>query len=202
MTNVVLCQTAMGAVGRDASTIVTSELIKSWQLSAVILVGIAFGKDSTKQTIGNVLVSDRIINYEPERVGKISSENRGHEPMAGPVLLNRFRNVIGWNFKSPSGQQCGFQIGPILSGEKLVDNLAFKQKLFEKFPTAIGGEMEGTGVAAAADRNCCEWIVAKAICDWGDGTKTKIHQEFAAASSVALVEHVLNQPGALDALGQ
>jgi len=61
--------------------------------------------------------------------------------------------------------------------------------------------MEGAGVAAAAERNRCQWIVAKAICDWGDGTKTKHHQEFAAASSVDLVAHVLNQPGALDALG-
>lgn len=60
--------------------------------------------------------------------------------------------------------------------------------------------MEGAGVAAAAERKGREWIVAKAICDWGDGTKTKDHQEFAAAASVSLVEHVLNQVVALDSL--
>lgn len=60
--------------------------------------------------------------------------------------------------------------------------------------------MEGAGVGAAAERKGREWIVAKAICDWGDGTKTKHHQEFAAAASVSLVEHILNQIGAVDAL--
>jgi len=198
--DVVLCMSAVGSVGRDSSTIVTNELIQYWQVAGVIMAGIAFGKDATKQQIGNVLVSDRIICYESERLGVTSREDRGSQPMAGPLLLNRFRNALGWIFKSPSGQQCGFQIGPILSGEKLVDNPDVKQKLFKRYPTAIGGEMEGAGVAAAAERNRCEWIVVKAICDWGDGTKTKLHQEFAAASSVDLVEHVLNQPGALGPL--
>lgn len=201
VTDIVLCMTAMGSVGRDASTVVTSEVISSWELEAVIMVGIAFGKDPAKQEIGSVLVSDRIVSYEPQRLGKESSEDRGSQTLAGSVLLNRFRNVVGWHFTAPGGRQCGFQVGPILSGEKLVDNPEFKNSLFERFPTAIGGEMEGAGVAAAAERNRRQWIVAKAICDWGDGTKTKHHQEFAAASSVDLVAHVLNQPGALDALG-
>ena len=104
----------LGSAGRDSSTVVTAEVIQLWQLSAVIMVGIAFGKDSTMQEIGSVLVSDRIISFEPERVGETSNENRGSEPMAGTVLLNRFRNLIGWSFTSPYGQQCRFQIGPIL----------------------------------------------------------------------------------------
>jgi len=179
---------------------VTAEIIETWELSAAIMVGIAFGKDATKQEIGNVLVSERIIAYEPERVGATENEDRGSEHTAGSLLLNRFRNVVGWSFAAPDGRQCGFQAGPIVSGEKLVDNPEFKQTLFERFPAAIGGEMEGAGVAAAAERKRREWIVVKAICDWGDGTKIKHHQEFAAASAVALLEHVLNQVGALDSI--
>ncbi|HTM56569.1 MAG TPA: hypothetical protein VL175_21230 [Pirellulales bacterium] len=198
VTDVVLCMTAVGSIGRDSSTIVTTELIASWNLSAVIMAGIAFGKDASKQEIGSVIVSDRVISYEPERLGTSGNQDRGSAHMAGALLLNRFRNIIGWDFRAPNGTQCGFQIGPILSGEKLVDDPKFKDSLFERFPTALGGEMEGAGVAAAAERRSCDWIVVKAICDWGDGKKTKIHQEFAAASSVALIEHVLNQAGSLD----
>ncbi len=195
--DVVLCMTAMGSIGRDASTIVTMEVIQSWNLDAVIMSGIAFGKDATKQQIGNVLISERIISYEPQRVGAETTQDRGSQPSATPVLLNRFRNVVGWSFSSPDGRSCGFQDGPILSGEKLVDNLDLKTELFNRYPSAIGGEMEGAGFAAAAERGRCEWIVVKAICDWGDGTKVSQHQEFAAASSVDLIEHVLSQPGAL-----
>lgn len=200
ITDVVLCMTAMGSLGRDASTIVTTEMIDAWTLAAVVAVGIAFGKDSATQRIGNVLVSDRILPYEPERIGESTKEDRGAEILAGLVLLNRFRNAIGWSFKDPNGRECGVQTGAVLSGEKLVDNPEFKRTLLDRYPTAIGGEMEGAGVAAAAARKRCEWIVVKGICDWGDGKKTKLHQGFAAAASVNLVEHVLNQPRALDAL--
>ena len=198
--DVVLCMTAMGSVGRDSSTLVASELIRSWQLKAVIMVGIAFGKDPLKQEIGNVLISDRVIPFEPQRIGEKSNEDRGQEHAARPVLLNRFRNFFGWHFSAPNGRNCGYQVGPILSGEKLVDNHDFKKELFHRYPTAIGGEMEGAGVAAAAERAKCEWVIVKAICDWGDGTKSKHHQGFAAAASVSLVEHVLNQPSVLDSL--
>lgn len=198
--DIVLYMVASGSIGRDASLIVTAEIIESWRLAAVIMVGIAFGKDSAKQNIGNVLVSDRVIPYEPERIGEASRENRGIEISAGTVLLNRFRNILGWKFQAPNGRACGFQAGPLLSGEKLVDNLEFRSSLFKRYPTAIGGEMEGAGVAAAAARKGCEWILVKAICDWGDGRKTKVHQGFAAAASVSLTEHLLNQAGALNAL--
>ncbi|MFP4029735.1 MAG: hypothetical protein ACLFWL_18305 [Candidatus Brocadiia bacterium] len=200
VTDVVLCMSAMGSTGRDASLTVTGEMIDAWDLALVIMAGIAMGKDAEKQDIGSVLVSERIIAYEPERIGTSSSENRGAQHMAGPVILDRFRNVVGWRFQAPDGRECSYQVGPILSGEKLIDNLEFKQDIFRRFPNAIGGEMEGAGMAAAAERKGCEWIVAKSICDWGDGSKTDDHQEFAAAASVDLIEHVLNQPHALEPL--
>ena len=200
VTDIVLCMAAMGSSGRDASTVVTGEIIRSWKLRAVIMVGIAFGRDSKKQEIGTVLVSERIAPYEPQRVGKSNNEDRGGEVRAGAMLLNRFRNVAGWEFCSPNGRKCEFQTGLLLSGEKLVDNLEFKKQLLNRYPAAIGGEMEGTGVAASAERERCEWIVVKAICDWGDGEKLKVHQGFAAAASVDLVEHVLKQPGVLESL--
>jgi len=38
----------------------------------------------------------------------------------------------------------------MLSGEKLVDNLQFRQELEQKEPEALGGEMEGHGLYVAA----------------------------------------------------
>lgn len=201
VTTVVLAMSAMGSVGRDSATIVTSELIDQWGLDAVVMTGIAFGKDSEKQMIGGVLISEHVVCYEPQRLGTPENQDRGETYHSTPVLLNRFRNVVGWDFKNPIGMQCSHQIGLLLSGEKLVDNANEKAKLFLRFPKAIGGEMEGAGFAAAAERRRCEWIVIKAICDWGDGTKQKHHQAFAAAASVDLLTHVLNQAGALDSLG-
>jgi nucleoside phosphorylase len=78
----------------------------------------------------------------------------------------------------------------------LIDDPEFKSILFQTHPNAIGGDMEGVGLASTADREKCEWILVKAICDWADGEKTDNHQGFAAASSVNYVKHVLSQPNA------
>jgi len=195
---VVLCMCAMGASGRDSAQIVTGEVIRFWKPSGVIMVGIAFGKDPERQRIGDVLISERIIAYEPVRVGADASISRGQHFPAGARLTDRFRNyTLGWEFRDPIGGRCEPRPGPILSGEKLVDNADFKALLFEQHPYAIGGEMEGVGLAAAAAREGCEWILVKGICDWADGEKTENHQAFAAASSISLVRHVLSQPGVI-----
>jgi nucleoside phosphorylase len=163
------------------------------------MVGIAFGRDSERQKIGDVLISERIIAYEPERVGSKSTISRGQEFLAGARIYNSFRNAdIDWSFRDPNGLPCALHFGSIISGEKLIDNPEFKSRLFEKHPTAIGGEMAGVGVATCAERAKHEWILVKAICDWADGEKDKTdsHHGFAAASAVSFVQHVLSQTGA------
>ena len=59
----------------------------------------------------------------------------------------------------------------MLSGEKLIDSGGFKQTLLDQFPTAIGGEMEGAGLWASADRAKTDWLLVKGVCDWADGEK-------------------------------
>jgi nucleoside phosphorylase len=60
--------------------------------------------------------------------------------------------------------------------------------------------MEGAGLWAAATVAKVEWILVKAICDWGDGTKHKRDQPLAAAAAVSLVHHVLADNTALDGI--
>lgn len=116
--------------------------------------------------------------------------------------MNRFSNVLGWEFKRPDGYACRVKPGPLLSGDTLLDNLDEKVRLFSQHPTAIGGEMEGAGLYAAASRHGAnkEWIVVKAVCDWADGTKKATRDSYhalVAASSLSLVKHVLSLPDAL-----
>jgi nucleoside phosphorylase len=195
---IVLCMCTMGASGRDSAQIVTGEAIRFWNPSGLIMTGIAYGRNPERQKIGDVLVSERIIAYEPERVGVELSVPRGQQFLAGARLLDRFKNVaVDWCFRDPSGSVCTPHFGAVLSGEKLIDNPDFKARLFLAHPNAIGGEMEGVGLAAAAERERCEWILVKAICDWADGEKTDQHQAFAAASAVSFIQHLLTQSGVI-----
>jgi len=89
-------------------------------------------------------------------------------------------------------------IGLLLSGEKLVDNYDFREQLRQLEPEAIGGEMEGAGLYAAAQRKRVDWLVIKAICDWADGEKgyqKQQRQQIAAENAAGFVMYVLKQGG-------
>ena len=196
--NMVHFQSGMGTTGRDAATLSTFEAIKKWKPKAIVMVGIAFGRDSEKQRICDVLISETISSYESMRVGATEIIPRGSKERAGQVLLDRFRNISDWKFPDPKPE---IRIGELLSGDKLVDDQSFKEQLFGLFPNAIGGEMEGAGVLAAALRaRVPEWIVVKAICDWGDGNKNKDFQKDAAKAAVSLCHAVFSKEYAFDQL--
>lgn len=192
-----MCQ--MGSISSGASRATVAEACAMWCPRAVVMVGIAFGKDSTRQKFGDVLVSSQIVSYEEQRVGT-KHQFRGPVPEASRTLVDRFRNVVGWGFARSDATTCTYAVGPILSGEKLIASTAFKNKLLRRFPDAIGGEMEGRGLYAAAHEAKVDWILVKGICDWGDESKQDAAQPLAAAAAVDLVWAALSDPGALDGL--
>lgn len=88
-----------------------------------------------------------------------------------------------------------YQIGLMLSGEKLARHKNFRKKLLSIEPEAIGGEMEGTGVYSAAYRTKVDWILIKAISDWADNHKDDTYQQQAAENAARFILHVLKQEG-------
>jgi nucleoside phosphorylase len=164
---------------------------------SVVMVGIAFGIDSEKQKIGDVLVSRQLMSYNLERVGTSTGGRqkripRGERAHASVRLVNIF--VAG--MKDWEGQKV--RVGLILSGEKLVDNLPFRKQLLKVEPEAIGGDMEGAGLYAAAQRAEVDWLMVKAICDWADGQKSrnkKQRQQLAAQNAAQFALHVIQQGG-------
>ena len=113
---------------------------------------------------------------------------RGDKPHAWPWLLNHLKSAnLLWD-----GARVRF--GCILSGEKLVDNLDFREQLHSFELEAIGGEMEGTGLYVACQDQKVDWILVKAICDWADGHKAQdkdARQQTAATNAAAFVLYAL-----------
>src|SRR3569833_2334329 len=61
----------------------------------------------------------------------------------------------------------------------LLGPLRYRDQLKAAHPDAIGGEMEGSGIYAAAMRGKIDWALVKGICDWGHG-KSDEYQHVAA----------------------
>jgi nucleoside phosphorylase/tetratricopeptide (TPR) repeat protein len=191
--HVQLTQSEMGSAGLDASLMAVTKGIEALNPAAVVMVGIAFGVNEKKQAIGEVLVSEGLRLYDLQRVGTVKKRElhiilRGDRPDATPWLINHLKSAkLLW-----AGAKVRF--GLILSGEKLVDNLDFRDQLCRFEEEAIGGEMEGGGLYVACQDKKVDWILVKGICDWADGNKAldkDERQQTAATNAAAFVLHAL-----------
>lgn len=191
-TRVFLALTEMGSGGLGASQQAVQKGIEALRPGAVLLVGIAFGVDEKKRRIGDILISQQLQLYDLQRVGADDIALRGDKPHASPRLIDYFRHAdLDWD-----ESRAKVQFGLILSGEKLVDNLDYREQLQRLAPEAIGGEMEGAGLYVACQDAQVDWIVIKAICDWADGHKKRnktARQRLAARNAAAFVAHALHQ---------
>ncbi len=196
--SVVVVQCEQGSVGPRASEVVTAHAIRDWQPRAVICVGAGFATNRRDLSPGDVLVSERLYPYEHAKIYPDGRLGRRADPL--PVdsqFLQLFRAIPNWSFGNPGGlESVEAHFGAILTGEKLVNNLEFREALLDRWPDAIGGEMEGAGVAAAATAAGIPWIVVKGVMDWGDGKKNDDYKQLAAAAAAAFVGAILSGPTA------
>jgi nucleoside phosphorylase len=157
----------MGSGGPGAMQQAVDKAIRALNPGAVIAVGIAFGVNENDQSIGDILLSKQLRLYDLQRAGA-EIVLRGDKPHASSQLINHFEGFsqIKWN---------GAKVRPgvILSGEKLIDNIDYRDQLLKLEVEAVGGEMEGAGLYVSSHDHKVDWIVIKAICDWADGKKRK-----------------------------
>ncbi len=124
------------------------------------------------------------------RKAKITS--RGDRTHGSEALISLLKSAkLDWKRNEKNAE---VRFGLVLSGEKLVDNLDYRDSLREQEPEAIGGEMEGAGVYVASQDAKVNWIVVKAICDWADGNKgtdKTQRQSLAAKNAADFIVHAL-----------
>jgi nucleoside phosphorylase len=138
-----------------------------WQPRLLIAIGIAWGANDNEQTIGDILLADPLRDSanHADRDGKI--EPRG-QPFALPDNLRQIVKVSHRDWRAADVERrAKLHIGELISMPKLLDNSTERARWIEAFPNATGGEMEGRGMVDAAVEHKCDWLVLKAICDWG-----------------------------------
>jgi nucleoside phosphorylase len=172
--HVIWARTGMGSGGSDGSLATVMDAIDNVSPTYVISCGLAFGADRTKQSIGDVLVSSWVRCYEKGRKGPNQFQPRGDRVTADPFLLQAVRS---WRMNR---QDITVTEGGLVSGEKLIDDPAFKAQILSLEPESIGGDMEADGIIAACCRRTVRWIVIKAICDWAEDKDSAAQPQAAA----------------------
>jgi nucleoside phosphorylase len=181
----------MGSAGPGGTQQTVDKGIRALNPTAVICIGIAFGVNEKRQSIGDILIAKQLRLYDLMRVGKDRIILRGDKPHASTRLINFFEGVANTSWDGAHATS-----GVMLTGEKLIDNFDYREQLLQLEPEAIGGEMEGAGVYVASNDAKIDLIVVKAICDWGDGTKSTnktSRQKKAARSAAEFILHALKQ---------
>jgi nucleoside phosphorylase len=189
---VLLAQSEMGTEGPSAMTLTAMDIVDVYHPDYLILTGIAFGLQEAKQSLGDILVSTHLRLWDPKKVTDQKGANswilRGDRTSASVTLLDRFRSAsVGW--QTP---RVGF--GLILSANTLVNARVLRRRLLKLEPDALGGEMEGAGVYCVGAKRKLDWIVVKAIADWGY-QKDDGGQVLAASNAAEYVVHTLSLGG-------
>lgn len=191
-----VCNMADLAAGKSARA-----AIATWQPSLLIALGIAWGaphKDGDR-AIGDVLLASPLIDGAH---GKISDEHgmqsRGDMWPQSDRLMQTLKSChVDWQKKSPDERR-KLHAGKVLSLPTLLDQKSLRNDLLAAHPGTIGGEMEGRGMVDAAVEAKCDWLVLKAICDWGaeknldDGQK-EIDQARAAKQAADFVRFAIEE---------
>jgi nucleoside phosphorylase len=219
-TRVSLVQVEPGTVGPGSAAIAAAALVGHLNPDFLILTGICYGLRPDEHEFGDVLVCTQLRAIDLRKVAEPTgsppvpkartAEEAAHriattgpppgEPLEiirgdfvapSPLLLGRFRAAA-----RRAGDAPAVHFGPMLTASTLVSSRGFRDRLRAAHPDAIGGEMEGAGVYAAAAHAKVDWIVVKAVCDWGFD-KTDDFHEVAAANAAALIVRAA-ELGALD----
>jgi len=185
-TELFLAQTTQGTVTPAAMPLTADRLIDELRPHYVVLTGICFGLwsrelDGGDQDLGDIVISEYVQNADHRRVTTERTLWRGERVQATRALLAAFRAAThGW-----TGPRV--HAGTVLSANVLADSTPFRDELRREFPEASAGEMELTGLYAAAANHRCGWIMAKGISDWGAGGLTDDTRQVAANAAATFV---------------
>lgn len=175
-----------GKTGEDPTRRAINQTCKVFQPDCIISLGICYGFNHNKFSIGYVFLSENLsvfrVNYRDENGGSLRLELETEfekQPSYNLIqsINERIMYIMAQNFLSDANQPIYAQMksGKFLSIDSLMSSKEIKMALLEQFgqikPVPLGGEMEGQGILKSDVVQECDysnWLVVKSICDWGE----------------------------------
>lgn len=149
------CMTETGAVG-------------------LISVGMAFGTIPSRQKVGDILVSTDILPYDAVQIRSTKTRTTYHD-YADVPRLPASKALVEECLATAALPEWGgkVHVGLILSGAAKIFCPEYRDRLARKCEEgrgapAVGGEMEGVGIASASKTDAPNWVIVKAISDFAD----------------------------------
>ena len=171
--------------GEKETRIVLNKICKVIQPTYCFMLGICYGLDMGKYSIGSVLISDSISSFRLNFRDELDSDETIFEaedeydekPDSDLVrTLRQFfayisvRSILSDDANPTTAQSA---MGKFLSSNSLMSSKRVKQAVMKQYssrkPKPLGGEMEGAGMLQSylvEEKGFSNWIIMKSICDW------------------------------------
>lgn len=190
-------------MGRVNAATATSEAIKRWKPRHVVLVGIAGGVKARNVALGDVLISEQIVDYELQKLTEKGVEVRWSVHKASRRLYAAALHLLGDAWRShiqiphPESLKSHIHFGPIASGDKVIAVESILSEYRSVWPSLIGVEMEAAGVASAcfSAAKQPEFFMVRGVSDHADAQKnaatTAPYRAYAAEVAAAYTIELL-----------
>jgi nucleoside phosphorylase len=192
----------LSGMGSASAAVATTQAIDIWNPRFIFLTGITGGiKRTISGSLGDVIVAEQIVGYEPGKVKDGSTIRRYDVYRPAHELLEKARDFArnGWaseiDLSRPDGrfEKPQVHFGVVASGDKVIASQEFVDDLAAHWARLVGVEMEGLGMALAAYQAEVPpgVLFVKSISDWADSKKGDDWQPYAADVAAAFVEAFL-----------
>jgi nucleoside phosphorylase len=180
-----------GTTGPNGMTPTADDLIEACHPTSVVLTGICYGLWDKQQSIGDVIVAQRVFDLdhrkETEGPDGPKIQYRGERVSSSTTLLNAFTaSSADWT-PPPT-----IHFGVLASSNTVLDSPTRRKELQDQFPEIAGGDMESAAVMAAAAKYKVDWIVVKGISDRGMNMGYE-HQTTAAHNAAKYLVHTIRK---------
>jgi nucleoside phosphorylase len=166
-------------MGRVEAANAAGDAIRRWHPSYLLLIGIAGGVAEMGVSLGDILISDQIVDYELQKITDSGPEVRYSVHRADPRLLGAAKNYLSDAWlkliisKRPRKGTPKRKVGPVSTGDKVI---AFKDLLAnyrDDWPKLIGVEMEAGGAASACfqAKTAPGFLMVRCVSDLADKQK-------------------------------
>jgi nucleoside phosphorylase len=189
----VVATIALGA-GQLNAALQAVRVMDAWHPRKMLLVGITGGIGSDV-TLGDVVVSDQVIDYELGKERDDDTVRRWSVYRSDPFLLSRAANLPeeAWTscirMARPDGthRHPRVHVGGVLSGNKVIASAEKAGELAAVWDRARAIEMEAAGITAAIYQqpDAPSFLMIKGVSDRADGAKDDRWHEYAAHAAAA-----------------
>jgi len=192
-------------MGRVEAANCAGDAIRRWRPRYFLLVGIAGGIAEANVALGDVIISEQVIDYELQKETPNGPESRYSVHRSDPRLLGAVRslNSIKWPDRiageRPAGGIPNIIVGPVATGDKVIAVESSTQRLRKDWPKLIGVEMEAGGAVSACFQSADQpgFLMIRGVSDLAnpqkEASETKKWRSYASKVAAAVTVELLQK---------